>query len=158
MVKIRRIIYIILHHHSTPHDIAIGFASGIFAAFIPAFGLQMVLAILISMLFKDSNKLAAALATWITNPLTGIPFMLLQFWLGSLFYQDKATIDDFSQIINSFSESFSFTKLLDLGADVIIPFAIGTMILSSFGSIFSYFLAKKGIEKWRLRKGITQDK
>jgi len=57
----------------TPREIALGFALGIFVAMSPTMGFQMAIAIPIAALFKW-NKLAAAMAVWVSNPLTA-PFI-----------------------------------------------------------------------------------
>lgn len=56
-----------------PREIALGFALGVFIAFSPTIGVQMVLAIFLAALLKWS-KLAVAVAVWISNPLTA-PFI-----------------------------------------------------------------------------------
>jgi len=57
----------------TPQEIALGFAIGLFVAMSPTMGFQMIIAIPIAALFK-SNKIAAAMAVWVSNPITA-PFI-----------------------------------------------------------------------------------
>jgi len=57
----------------TPREIALGSALGLFVAMSPTMGFQMAIAIPIAALFKW-NKLAAAMAVWVTNPITA-PFI-----------------------------------------------------------------------------------
>jgi len=57
----------------TPREVGLGFALGIFVAMSPTMGFQMAIAIPIAALLKW-NKLAAAMAVWVTNPLTA-PFI-----------------------------------------------------------------------------------
>jgi uncharacterized protein (DUF2062 family) len=57
----------------TPREIALGFALGIFVAFSPTMGFQMAIAIPIAAMLKW-NKIAAAMAVWVSNPITA-PFI-----------------------------------------------------------------------------------
>ena len=52
-----------------PHEVALGFALGIFVGMTPTVGVQTPIAIFIAALFKWS-KLSAAIGVWISNPLT----------------------------------------------------------------------------------------
>ncbi|MCP3953095.1 MAG: DUF2062 domain-containing protein [Desulfobacterales bacterium] len=56
-----------------PREVAFGFALGLFVAMSPTMGFQMAIAIPIAALFKW-NKLAAAMAVWVSNPFTA-PFI-----------------------------------------------------------------------------------
>lgn len=56
-----------------PREIALGFAMGVFVAMSPTMGFQMAIAVPIAALFKW-NKLAAAMAVWVSNPITA-PFI-----------------------------------------------------------------------------------
>lgn len=68
----------------TPREIALGFALGVFVAMSPTMGFQMAIAIPIAALFKW-NKLAAAMAVWVTNPITA-PFIYgLTYFIGAKF-------------------------------------------------------------------------
>ena len=63
----------LLKIRGTPREIALGLALGLFVAMSPTMGFQMAIAIPIAALFKW-NKLAAAMAVWVTNPITA-PFI-----------------------------------------------------------------------------------
>ena len=65
---LRRIVY---SRSSTP-SIAAGVALGVFIAFTPTVGLQMLIAALLATAFRV-NVLAAVVPVWITNPLTVMP-------------------------------------------------------------------------------------
>ncbi len=52
-----------------PREIALGFALGIFVAMSPTMGFQMAIAIPIAALL-GWNKIAAAMAVWVSNPFT----------------------------------------------------------------------------------------
>ena len=57
----------------TPHHIALGTALGVFIAFTPTVGIQMILVLLLAMLvrpFFRFNNVAGLIAVYITNPVT----------------------------------------------------------------------------------------
>ncbi len=69
---VRRIAYFwrrLMRLHATPHEIALGCAAGVFAAFTPFLGFQMLLAGSIAFLLRV-NVPAALLGTFAGNPLS----------------------------------------------------------------------------------------
>lgn len=63
--------------------VAAGLAIGLFFSMM-MMPFQMVPSMILAMRFKANVPFAMA-ACWITNPLTQLPVMLTQFWLGDLF-------------------------------------------------------------------------
>ncbi len=68
----------VLRLRATPHSIAIGFACGIFAAFIPILGVHIAIALAIAWLI-GGNIAAAVIGTTLGNPLI-LPFI----WAATL--------------------------------------------------------------------------
>ncbi len=66
---------------NSPEAIARGAALGVFTAFLPIFGFQMILAALLATFLK-ANRPAALLATWVSNPFTMPPIFLFTYRLG----------------------------------------------------------------------------
>ena len=69
---------------ATPGQRARGLAAGVFCGCFPLFGLQTLLGILLAGLL-NGNKLLAASATWISNPLTYLPLYWFNYQLGCIF-------------------------------------------------------------------------
>ncbi len=67
--------------HSSTHEIALGFALGVFLGWTPPTGLHMVGAFVLSTLV-GANRIAAIAATWIMNPITFIPFYAFSWKVG----------------------------------------------------------------------------
>lgn len=63
----------VLRLSATPHAVAAGVASGVFASFLPFMGLHFVIAAVVAFIIRG-NMLASALGTAIGNPLT-FPFI-----------------------------------------------------------------------------------
>lgn len=67
----------LMRAQASPHAVGLGLAAGVFVAFLPVFGIQMLLAGLIAWMGRAS-VLAALVGTFAGNPLTW-PLM----WIGS---------------------------------------------------------------------------
>lgn len=77
----RFIIYRVLHMDDTPHRIALSVAIGVFVAWTPTVGLQMVLALLLCSLLR-ANRLVGVPLVWLSNPFTIILIYYPNYWLG----------------------------------------------------------------------------
>jgi hypothetical protein len=127
-----------------PKEISRGLAIGVFAGFFPFFGLQTILAILFAILFKG-NKIAAAAATWVSNPFTYVPIFAFNFHIGKLIIAG----DDFAFDQLHFQ---STSEILELGAKFVITLLLGSFIVGSVASFFSYFLSLRLMKKLRKHK------
>ena len=67
---------------ANPKEIALGFALGLFVGMTPVMGFHTVIAVFFATMFKW-NKISAALAVWITNPVTAPVIYGLTFLLGA---------------------------------------------------------------------------
>jgi hypothetical protein len=65
----RFFVYRVLHVDDTPHRIALGVAIGIFVAWTPTVGFQMILTLLLAALLR-ANKLVGVPFVWVSNPFT----------------------------------------------------------------------------------------
>lgn len=66
----------------TRDKVAWGVAIGVFIGFMPFFGLQIVLSLVLCIMFRV-NVTAAVVATFISNPLTGAGIWYLQYLIGT---------------------------------------------------------------------------
>ncbi len=120
----RYVVHRLRRLHGTPHAIAIGFAAGVFSAMTPFLGTHLVMAALLAWIIGGSI-VAAALGTFVGNPLT-YPFMWYSsFWLGNLMLgaDGHNRIIDLSAGIfqTSFAQLWPILKPMSLGA---IPLGI----------------------------------
>lgn len=77
----RFVVYRILHVDDTPHRLALGIALGVFLAWTPTIGLQMILVVLLAAALRANARVAVPVV-WISNPLTLVPIYLPNYWLG----------------------------------------------------------------------------
>jgi len=71
----------LLHLDDTAHQIALGAGLGVFIAFTPTIGFQMLLVLLLASAFR-ANTVAGLPMPWITNPVTILPIFSLNYVVG----------------------------------------------------------------------------
>ena len=145
--KIRAWWYRLVWQYSSPHDIALGLAFGMFVGFLPIMGIQMIVVLILVIPFKKANKFAAASGVWVSNPLTFIPIYILTYWVGCLFYSDKDVLS-YEQMKFILSD-INFKSFIDLGINIIVPMFIGGAIIGLITAIITYFLTKYLIRIYR---------
>ncbi|MDV3002246.1 MAG: hypothetical protein N5P05_003852 [Chroococcopsis gigantea SAG 12.99] len=128
-----------------PREIARGLAVGVFSGFFPWFGLQIFIAIFFAFIVRG-NKIAAAAATWVSNPLTYIPLFAFNYKVGEWLSGKPDNPIDFS----SFKPDETFiTSLLNLGGDFLITMFIGCLLTGIIAAIITYFISLRFLLKWR---------
>jgi uncharacterized protein (DUF2062 family) len=165
-LKLRPVLRWIFRLRGSPKAVAGGFGLGIFIAFTPTVGVQVVLAFAIATLL-NLNRVAAVLPVWITNPVT-IPFIFtFNYWLGSLIWPgprvgdvyrrmlktaaDMATLDIWE--IRAQIEAFVF-----LGKEIIIPLVIGSVFVGGCAGYLGYFALLKLFAWFSLRREVKRRK
>ena len=117
-----------------PESLARGVGLGLFIGFLPAIGLQIILALLLARFLK-ANKLVAALGTLVTNPITAIPIGTFSLWLGD-WILPGTNLSGFS------TTSFKWSELLDSSSQLGLSYLLGCLILSVFSSLIGYAAVK----------------
>ena len=141
---------------ATPHQIALGLATGVFMGFSPVVGLHMVVAALIC-LFSGGSVLAAALGTMVCNPIS-CPIMLISdYKLGTLFFGHLGHLPDLSRLDRGFLEILAspieFAQLFwSVLGPVFLPLLVGGAVLGLLFAAPSYFLTRRGSETIRARR------
>ena len=131
-----------------PHYIALGMALGVFVSITPIIPLQTIAAILLAFLFRGS-KSAAALGTWLSNPLT-IPLVYYaNYKLGCSLLRYQTTLD---------SVAFdSFSQLMELGLEVTWAMIVGGLVIGSILGVVAYFITFRVFITIRRRSGQVED-
>ena len=117
-----------------PESLARGVGLGLFIGFLPAIGLQIILALLLARFLK-ANKLVAVLGTLVTNPITAIPIGTFSLWLGD-WVLPGTNLSGFS------TTSFKWSELLDSSGQLGLSYLLGCLILSVFSSLIGYAAVK----------------
>lgn len=91
-VKLQEQIEELSKTHSTPHEIAIGFAIGILIAILPTPGISVLLAALVILIYKRVNKFSLFGALAVFNPFTMIPFYIASFAIGDMIFGTEEVV------------------------------------------------------------------
>ncbi|MDB9311992.1 DUF2062 domain-containing protein [Spirulina sp. CS-785/01] len=121
--------YRLLRLEGHPRAIARGIATGTFAGFFPLFGLQTIMGVVLATILQG-NKIAAAIATWVSNPLTYVPIYAFNYAIGSWML---GSLDVKPEQID-----WGSAQLLELGADFIYRLFCGCVVVGLIAAIISY--------------------
>ncbi len=126
-----------------PRDIAMGFALGLFVGMTPFMGFQTIIVLPLAALFK-ANKISAAAAVWISNPLTAPVLYGITYFTG-------AKLFGFSKIgpPPPHLESISLLDLLHKAPHVLNMMIVGGVVLGIPLAVAGYFFALKAVKKYR---------
>ena len=128
-----------------PKAISIGLAMGVFAGFFPFLGLQTIVGVCLAAVFRGS-KVAAAAATWISNPLTYVPIFLFNYKVGKLLLG----IEESRAIV-----PLDFTSLdafRELGYSFGITLLTGCFVVGAIAASLTYFYSLNIIARLRSRR------
>lgn len=126
-----------------PHNIAIGLAAGVFAGFLPIIPFQTIVAIVFAWPVRGS-KIAAALGTWVSNPLNWIPFYMMLYYVGK-------AVAPFS--VPPFNpELLEFKVMLQQGWQWLAVMGVGGVVLGIPASIISYVVCLRVVKAYRAHK------
>jgi len=155
----QKILYLkLIKQSGSPEFVARGVAIGFFTGLLIPFGGQMIIAVILSFIFKAS-KIPALACTWITNPWS-IPFIYpFQCWLGAKLMGKSLS---FTLIKNNFQNFLhecatgtfqtSLSAFLGMGSNIFIPFFVGGFFLGAVFAIGSYFTSYGMIVSYHRRK------
>jgi uncharacterized protein (DUF2062 family) len=129
-----------------PRELALGMALGIFAGSMPILPFQTALAVFLALLFKGS-KLAAALGTWISNPLNWYFLYFYSYKIGAWILGLPSTGKVFHSILLSVHQRddgwIVFQKMAGAGGEIMAAFLVGGLVLGLVFSLPSYFIFVK---------------
>jgi uncharacterized protein (DUF2062 family) len=128
--------------HGDPHYISMGMAVGFFVAITPTIPFQTIIAVGLAFILKGS-KAAAALATWISNPLTMPFFYYVSYKAGSMLF--GISIPD--KFVGG-----NITEIFKLGLDVATALIGGGIVVGVLPSVAAYFITRKLVSKFRSRQ------
>lgn len=126
-----------------PKDISFGLALGIFMGISPIFGFQLILAVLIAALLKW-NKIAAAMGTLISNPLT-TPFIYpFAYLVGSSVM--GTTTKNHLVIPRDLATA---GRMLEEAPQLLLEMTLGTVLIGLPLALLGYFLSYVALIRYR---------
>ena len=111
--------------NSTPASVALGFTLGSFIAILPTPGFGAFLALSLTLVFKNINRLAIIVSITIWNPLLLVPLYYLSYLLGSLLLDQPVNLQ----------EEISLYEMLSQYTNA---FLVGNIILAVSIALISY--------------------
>ena len=138
-----------------PHELALGMAFGIFSGMMPILPFQTALAVALALFFKGS-KIAAALGTWVSNPLNWYFLYYYSYKLGALILRIPEQNAIFSSVMTGIQSGEDAMvvvgKIFGAGGAVIAAFLVGGLVMGTAASIpfyFIFFRIFRSIRLWR---------
>lgn len=128
---------------ATPQNIASGLAVGVFVGLLPVVPFQTVIAVGLAFIVRGS-KIAAALGTWVSNPLNWIPVYLMFYYVGKTVMPFEVPPFDASQL--------EMVQMLNLGWKFFAVMMVGGLILGIPSSILTYFVTFRCVTLYRARR------
>jgi len=124
----------------TPEEIAWGVAIGFFVAMSPTMGIQTYIAIPLAAI-AGVSKVSAAIAVWLTNPLTAPFFYGFNYMIGAMVLNYPLKID---VVVNP-----SWIALYHSGKQVLYALLVGGFFTGTFMGIVGYFFIEGMIKTAR---------
>jgi hypothetical protein len=138
-----------------PHHLALGMALGVFSAMLPVLPFQTALAVTLAIFFNGS-KIAAAIGTWVTNPLNWGFLYLYTYKIGTWVLGLRGENKVFSSVMQSIQQEESalviLGKILGAGGAIAAAFLTGGLILGITFAPLSYVIFLRFfrlVKKWR---------
>ncbi len=150
----------ILRVRATPHEVALGFAIGVFSACTPFLGVQTILACAIAYVLRVSMP-AALLGTVVGNPLSWPAIWSASYISGALLLgQDPSYatdhLGDTANVLGATLMAPSPEKL-DAVVDNLSPFAgpmvVGGLLVGLIAAIFSYYPTRRAVRVFQRQRG-----
>jgi uncharacterized protein (DUF2062 family) len=148
----------ILALRATPHQIAMGAAVGVFIAFTPTFGAQMLLAAIAAFLFRLS-KPATIIPVWVSNPLTFVPIYGATYAAGALLWPGETLADipaELRLIASQDSFADQWRAFWELGLILFGPLWIGSVVVGVPCALVAYPFVKRGVVAYRHHRAHTR--
>jgi uncharacterized protein (DUF2062 family) len=143
----------LLHADDPPHRLALGVALGIFFAFIPFFGIQMVFVVLFAWLL-NANKLVGAPLVWLTNPATIVPIYYACYRVGiRILGQPGIGSEQWAELAEppaawGAAVTFYWAQLYD----VALPMFLGSVVVGFAAACPAYLITYHAICIYRIRR------
>ncbi len=142
--RLRYYFYRFARLRGTPGAIARGLAAGVFSGWFPWFGLQIVIAVALAAIVRG-NKLVAAAATWISNPLTSLPMFAFNYEIGRRILGGEQPALNVVQL-----QTWESAK--NLGTELLEALFLGSFVMGSITAIASYFLGYWLVQRIRQQR------
>lgn len=128
---------------ASPQNIARGLAAGVFVGLLPVLPFQTIIAIALAFVVRGS-KIAAALGTWVSNPLNWVPVYMMFYYVGKAVVPFDVPAFDPSQL--------EMAQMIEMGWKFFIVMMVGGLVVATPSAVVSYFIAFKGVSVYRAKR------
>ncbi len=138
--KLKRILTDLINQKSTPEEIALGAAVGVFIGFSPWYGIQIFIAMACAYLIPRVNKVAVIAGAQIN-------------WVAPLYYYFEYKLG--LAILQEPGSHITIERLKHINVKLILsilwPLFIGSLIFGAAGSVLAYVIARHLVVRARAR-------
>ncbi len=139
-MALREKLKLILSIKETPHRLSLAFSVGVFIGMSPLLGLHTILGIVVACVFR-LNRFVTLVGVYVTNPWTIIPIYTFSTWVGALCLGVKHVLPDTDW------RHMTLSKLMNELSPLLMPFIVGTVLISTVASVVSYFVVYHMIKR-----------
>lgn len=151
----------VLRLRATPHEVALGFAIGVFVACTPFIGIQTVLACALAFVFRVSMP-AALLGTFVGNPLSWPAIWSASYVSGALLLgQDPSyAANHLGETANVLGATLMTPSMqtFDAAVDNLLPIAepmvVGGLLVGLIAAIFSYYPTRRAVRVFQRHRSV----
>lgn len=147
LIRARPVLRWVVKLRSSPRAIAGGLGVGMFVAFTPTVGVQLIIAVVIATLF-NVNRPAALIPVWITNPITVAPIYTFNYWLGLKFLEGPP-LAEVSELFIDIGRTMAllefwnikeqFLAVMQMSREILLPLLLGSLIIGAVTGLLVYF-------------------
>jgi len=141
-------VYRVLGINDTPHRIALGVAVGMFVAWTPTVGIQMVLTAFIAAML-GANKVVGLPWVWISNPATMLPIYYWNYRIGRLMLGGDWPPLRLRKVVRTEGWWQKFWVLLHETVVVAWPLWMGSLIVAAATAVPTYFIIRWAVIAYR---------
>ena len=151
----------VLRLETTPQAVGLGLATGVFVAFLPVLGVQMLVAVAIAWAGR-ANVGAAVLGTWAGNPLTWPAMWIGSYLLGLMLLGETGpmTAEELQRTLTSVAEASTFRldplSMMNAAGKllwpILKPLFVGGLVLRLISGAALYFIGRRAAEAFCTRR------
>ena len=137
--------------------IARGWALGVFVGSVIPFGIQIYIALPLSVLLKGS-KIGAVTGTLVSNPLTILFLYPAQCWAGSRLLGRDLSWDAVSEAMEGVLSHQDWSSLSHLSGHLVTSFFVGGLMFAAVLTPCAYFAVLTLVRNYRRVRGIQDER
>ncbi len=152
-IQLRRFFMLkVLHADDSPHRLAMGVAIGLFIAFTPTFGIQLLLFFPLCWLLRG-NSVVGFPALFATNMFTIIPVYMVQYWIGARMLGTDPWAADFRVLDQTYDSWWqSVQGYMTFTLKHVGPLGLGSGVTALLISLTGYVCMSAIVKQYRMRK------